>query len=247
MRSSDEEENERIKEAQMQDPKLVKTRDRVLAGKASDFSVLETRMLQFRNRVCVPMDDGIKREIMDESHTTPYSVHPGLTKMYQDLKEMFWWQSMKNDIAEEIVRRYGFSKSIVSDRDLNFTSRFWESMKNDIADYVAKCLTCQRIKAKHKRPARLLEPLNIPEWIWEDIPMDFVVGLDRTTRQFDCVWVIVERLTKSAPFLLVRTNFSIDQFAELYVREIVRRYGVSKSIVSDRDPNFTSRFLESLH
>ena len=204
---------ERIKEAQKQDSELIKTQAMVLAGKASDFSVDETGMLRFGSRVCVPMNENIKKEIMDESHTTPYSVHPGSTKMYQDLKAMFWWPGMKNDIAE----------------------------------YVAKCLTCQQVKAEHQRPAGLLQPLKIPEWKWEDIAMDFVVGMPRTTGQFDSVWVIVDRFTKSAHFLPVRTNFSIDQYAELYVREIVRLHGVPKSIVSDRDPKFTSRFWESLH
>ena len=76
--------------------------------------------------------------------------------------------------------------------------------------------------------------------------MDFVVGLPRTTGLFDSIWVVVDRFTKSAHFLPVRTTFSVDQLAELYVREIVRLHGVPKSIVSDRDPKFTSKFWQSL-
>ena len=76
--------------------------------------------------------------------------------------------------------------------------------------------------------------------------MEFVVGLPRTTGLFDSIWVVVDRFTKSAHFLPVRTTFSVDQLAELYVREIVRLHGVPKSIVSDRDPKFTSKFWQSL-
>src|SRR5574344_3113193 len=76
--------------------------------------------------------------------------------------------------------------------------------------------------------------------------MDFVVGLLRTTGMYDSIWVVVDRFTKSAHFLPVRTTFTVDQLAELYVREIVRLHGVPKSIVSDRDPKFTSKFWQSL-
>ena len=72
--------------------------------------------------------------------------------------------------------------------------------------------------------------------------MDFVVGLPRTPRGYDAIWVIVDRLTKSAHFLAIRNNFSLNRLAELYVDEIVKLHGMPVSIVSDRDPRFTSRF-----
>ena len=93
---------------------------------------------------------------------------------------------------------------------------------------------------------RLLQPLDIPEWKWEDMVMDFVVGLPSTSGQYDLIWVIIDRLTKSAHFLPVETTFSVDQYVDLYVREIVRLNGAPKSTVSDRDPIFTSKFWESL-
>jgi hypothetical protein len=71
-------------------------------------------------------------------------------------------------------------------------------MKKDISRYVARCLTCQKVKAEHKHPGGLLQPLPIPQWKWEDITMDFVTGLPRTTRQKDAIWVVMDRLTKSA-------------------------------------------------
>ena len=120
-------------------------------------------------------------------------------------------------------------------------------MKGDVVDFVAKCLTCQQVKAEHQRPAGLLQPLWIPEWKWEDIAMDFVVGLPKTVGQHDSVWVIVDRFTKSAHFLPVKTTYTVEQYAELYIKEIVRLHGTPRSIVSDRDPTFTSKFWESLH
>ncbi|KAL2249898.1 UNVERIFIED_CONTAM: Transposon Tf2-12 polyprotein [Sesamum indicum] len=103
-----------------------------------------------------------------------------------------------------------------------------------------------KIKAEHQAPAGKLRPLSIPEWKWEKITMDFVVGLPRTFRKHDAIWVIVDRLTKSAHFLPVRVTDSLDKLAGLYLSEIVRLHGVPISIVSDRDPRFTSRFWESL-
>ena len=111
---------------------------------------------------------------------------------------------------------------------------------------MARCLTCQQVKAEHQRPAGLLQPLGIPEWKWEDITMDFVGGLPRIVGFHDSIWVIVDRYTKSAHFLPVRSTYTVDQYAELYVREIVRLHGVPKSIVSDRDPIFISKFSGSL-
>ena len=119
-------------------------------------------------------------------------------------------------------------------------------MKRDVVDYVAKCLTCQQVKAEHQRPAGLLQHLWIPEWKWEDITMDFVVCLPKTLGQYDSVWVIVDRYTKSAHFFPVKTTYTMEQYAELYVKEIVRLHGAPRSIVSDRDPTFTSKFWESL-
>ncbi|KAL0340161.1 UNVERIFIED_CONTAM: hypothetical protein Sradi_4532900 [Sesamum radiatum] len=116
-------------------------------------------------------------------------------------------------------------------------------MKKDMAEFVAKCMTCQQVKAKHQAPAGKLRPLSISEWKWEKITMDFIVGLPRTLRKHDAIWVIVDRLTKSAHFLPIRLGDSLDKLAELYVSEIVRLHGVPVSIVSDRDPRFTSRFL----
>ena len=120
-------------------------------------------------------------------------------------------------------------------------------MRKDIANFVEHCLTCQRVKAEHQRPSGLLKPLTIPEWKWEHIGMDFVLGLPRTQEGYNSIWVIIDRLTKSAHFLLVKRTLNMDQYAELYISEIVRLHGVPLSIVSDRDPKFPSTFWKSLH
>ena len=107
-------------------------------------------------------------------------------------------------------------------------------MKKDIAEYVARCDTCQRVKAEHQRPTGLLQPLAIPKWKWDDISMDFVVGLPRTQKGNDSIWVIMDRLTKVAHFLPVRNKYSVSQLADLYVEHILRLHGAPRSIVSDR-------------
>ena len=103
------------------------------------------------------------------------------------------------------------------------------------------------MKAEHQKAAGKIQPLPIPVWKWDKITMDFVIRLPRTQRQRDAIWVIVDRLTKSAHFLLASNHDPLDKLAQLYVEEIVRLHGVPISIVSDREPpRFTSRFLSSL-
>ena len=121
-------------------------------------------------------------------------------------------------------------------------SYWWSRMKRDVSEFVTKCMVCQKVKAKHHVPSGLLQPIRIPEWKWDRITMEFVVGLPLTGRKHDSVWVVVDRLTKSTHFLLVRTNYSLDKLAELYISEIVRLHGIPISIILDRDPRFTSRF-----
>jgi hypothetical protein len=120
-------------------------------------------------------------------------------------------------------------------------------MKRDVTEYVALCDTCQRVKAEHQRPAGLLQPLKIREWKWEEIGMDFIVGLPHTQAGYDSIWVIVDRLTKVAHFIPVKTTYSGAKLAVLYMSRIVFLHGVPKKIVSDRASQFTSKFWEKLH
>jgi hypothetical protein len=124
---------------------------------------------------------------------------------------------------------------------------WWNGMKGDIAQFVAHCDTCQRIKAEHQKPARLLQPLPIPVWKWDEIDMDFVVGLPKTRKGNYSIWVIVDRLTKVAHYLPVRTNYGGEKLAQFYVDNIVKLHCVPSRIVSDSGTQFTSRFWKSFH
>lgn len=123
---------------------------------------------------------------------------------------------------------------------------WWPNMKADIALYVSKCLTCSKVKAEHQRPSGLLTQPEFPVWKWERITMDFITKLPKTASGCDAIWVIVDRLTKSAHFLAISEDDSVDKLARLYVKEIISRHGVSISIISDRDSRFTSDLWRSL-
>jgi transposase InsO family protein len=145
---------------------------------------------------------------LKEAHDSDYSIHPVSTKMYQDLKQKYWWYGLKRDVAAHVV----------------------------------VCDVCQRVKAEHQRPAGLLHPLKVPEWKW-----DFITRLPRTSKGYDSIWVIVDRLTKVAHFIPVYTTYKGSQLTELYMARIVCLHGVLKKIISDHGSQFTSRFWKSLH
>src|ERR1041385_6234984 len=131
-------------------------------------------------------------------------------------------------------------------RDLK-TTFWWAGMRKDIAYYVACCDICNRVKAEHQKPVVLLQPLQVPHWKWDDICMDFIVGLPKTNRGHDSIWVIVDMLTKVAHFISVRTTYQDDQLAELYMSRIVSLHGIPRTITSDRGSVFTSAFWLRLH
>ncbi|KAL4027967.1 hypothetical protein IC575_011157 [Cucumis melo] len=194
------------------DPYLVEKRGLAEARQAVEFSISSDGGLLFERRVCVPSDSAIKTELLSEAHSSPFSMHPGNMKMYQDLKRVYWWRNMKREVAE----------------------------------FVSKCLVCQQVKAPRQKPAGLLQPLSIPEWKWENVSMDFITGLPRTLRGFTVIWVVVDRLTKSAHFVPGKSTYTASKWAQLYMSEIVRLHGVPVSIISDRDARFTSKFWKGL-
>ncbi|GJV78510.1 putative reverse transcriptase domain-containing protein [Tanacetum coccineum] len=168
--------------------------------------------IYFFDRIWIPSVGGVRKLIMDEAHTSRYSIHPGADKMYHDLRDLYWWPGMKKDIAE----------------------------------YVSRCLTCSKIKAEHQKPSGLLQQPEIPEWKWEKITMDLVTKLPRSSGGYDAIWVIVDRLTKSAHFLPIREDFKTEKLARIYINEIVARHGVPVSIISDRDGRFASHLWQAL-
>ncbi|WMV29788.1 hypothetical protein MTR67_023173 [Solanum verrucosum] len=118
-------------------------------------------------------------------------------------------------------------------------------MKRDIVDFVAKFPNCQQVRIEHQKPGGMTQEINIPTWKWEVINMDFIMGLPRTRRQHDSIWVIVDRVTKSAFFLSVKTTYSMEDYAKLYINEIVKLHGFPLSIISYRGPQLTSYFFKS--
>ena len=201
-----------VLEAKRKDEKIAGIINQIGNGKETEFTMSENGVLYYKDRVCVPHCNDLRKSILEEAHSGSFAIRPGSTKMYRDLKMSFWWSGMKRDVSE----------------------------------FEAKCLVCQKVKAEHQVPSGLLQPIRIPEWKWNRITMDFVVGLQLTGRKHDSVWVVVDRLTKSAHFLPVRIDYSLDKLAELYTKEIVRLHGIPISIISDRDPRFTSRFWGKL-
>jgi hypothetical protein len=162
-----------IRKGQLTDEKITEIKELTKEDKALGFVVDEQGVLWFKGRICVLDIKTIKELILREAHESTYSLHPRSTKMYNDLKQHFWWYGMKREVAE----------------------------------YVALCDTCQQIKAEHQRPAGLLQPLKILEWKWEEISMDFIVGLPRTQSGYDSIWVIVDRLMKVAHFIPVKESY----------------------------------------
>jgi hypothetical protein len=118
-----------------------------------EYSIASDGAMLYEGRLCVPNDDELKRLILDEAHKSRFSIHPGSTKMYHDLKQYYWWPNMKAEIA----------------------------------DFVSRCLVCQQVKIEHQKPGGPLQPLEVPEWKWEHITMDFVGGLPRNQKGQDSI------------------------------------------------------------
>jgi hypothetical protein len=115
-------------------------------------------------------------------------------------------------------------------------------MKKDVVGYITRCIECQKVKVEHRHPTGLLQPLPIPEKKWEVITMDFIMGLPRMNKQHVSIMVVVDKLTKAAHFLHVKTMHTTTNIAEIFMKEIVRLHGIPRTIVLDKDTKFTSNF-----
>ncbi|XP_025628608.1 uncharacterized protein [Arachis hypogaea] len=144
--------------AHQNDQELYNIFPTIKKGKQWRVSEDKDGLWRFKGRIIVPDVRDLRQSILEKAHKSRFSIHPGSTKMYQDLKTMFWWPGMKNDVAL----------------------------------HVSKCLTCQKVKIEHQRPAGTLQPLEIPQWKWESIAMDFVLGLPRTRTGCNAIWVVVD-------------------------------------------------------
>ena len=143
----------RVLKAQNRDKKIAAIVNLNKVGKETKFAVKDDGFLYYRDRVCVPNDDELKKSILKEAHSGSFAMHPASIKMYQGLKTSYWWSRMKRDVSK----------------------------------FVTKCMVCQKVKAEHQVTLRLLLPIKIPEWKWDRITMDFVVGLPVTGRKHDSV------------------------------------------------------------
>ncbi|GKB26726.1 putative reverse transcriptase domain-containing protein [Tanacetum coccineum] len=123
---------------------------------------------------------------------------------------------------------------------------YWWLIESQHRHYVSKCLTCAKVKAEHQRPSGLLVQPEIPQWKWDNIMMDFVTKLPKSSQGYDTIWVIVDRLTKSAIFMPMRETDPMDKLARMYLKEVVTKHGIPVSIICDRDPRFKSNFWRSL-
>ncbi|GJW48564.1 putative reverse transcriptase domain-containing protein [Tanacetum coccineum] len=121
---------------------------------------------------------------------------------------------------------------------------WWPNMKANIATYVSKCLTCAKVKAEHQRPSGLLVQPEIPQWKWDNITMDFVTKLPKSSQGYDTIWVIVDRLTKSAIFMPMRETDPMDKLARMYLKEVVTKHGIPVSIICDIVTLGSHQFLE---
>lgn len=138
---------EEVKLRQKEDPKLQRIREGIENVPHPDYTIVDG-LMRFRGRICVSNISDIREQILDECHKSKLAVHPGQMKMYQNLRNVYWWRGMK-----------------------------WS-----VVDYVSRCLQCQQIKVERRKPAGLLQPLPIPEWNWEHITIDFIVGLPRNSK-----------------------------------------------------------------
>jgi hypothetical protein len=120
-------------------------------------------------------------------------------------------------------------------------------MKHETTRYMSECDTCQKVKADYMKPGGLLQPLSILDWKWDDTSIDFIVGLPLTACKFNSIWVIVDRLTKSAHFIPINTTYKVQKYAKICIARVLCLHGVLKKIISNRGSQFLTHFLEQLH
>ncbi|GKA17801.1 putative reverse transcriptase domain-containing protein [Tanacetum coccineum] len=178
------------------------------------------------------MTHDLELGVVSKGEGKPIRVRALVMTVYPDLSKRILkahTEAMKEDNSK-------YSIHPGSDKMYQDLKKFywWPNMKADIATYVSKCMTCAKVKAEHQKPSGLLQQPKIPEWKWEKITVDFVLGLPRTPSGYDTIWVIVDRLTKSAHFLPMKKTDSMEKLTQQYLKEIVCRHGVPVSIISEK-------------
>lgn len=169
------------------------------------------QLLLYNDKIVVPSDSMIRKELLQEFHSSKIGGHAGGFRTYARISSQF----------------------------------FWHGLRKDVKDFVRACLVCQQAKTANTHPGGLLQPLPIPQNIWEDIAMDFIVGLPNS-KGFSVILVVVDRLSKYGHFIPLRGDFSSTTVAAAFIHNIIKIHGVPKSIVSDRDRVLLSNFWKSL-
>jgi hypothetical protein len=187
---------------------------------AKEFDILSLRFLNTMRGVTVELEPTLEREIKeaqkDDEKISEIQqlILEGRGKDFrEDAEGVVWFkdrlyvpnvQSIRELILKEahetVYSIHPGSEKMYQDLKNKFR---WYGMKREIAEHVAICDSCQRIKVEHQKPAGLLQPLRIPQWKWDEIGMEFIIGLPRTRAGYDSIWVVVDRLTKSAHFIPV--------------------------------------------
>jgi hypothetical protein len=136
----------------------------------------------------------------------------------------------------------GYQKTVVAVK----IHYFWLGLKKEIVEYSTRWMECQKVKAEHRNLAGLLQPLPFPKWKWDVVTIDFITELPRTRKQHELVMVVVEKLTKVAHFIPLKTTHGAADVADIFLKEVAHLHIIPKTIVSDRDPKFTSNFWKGL-
>ncbi|CAH9114854.1 unnamed protein product [Cuscuta epithymum] len=188
------------------------------------------------------------KEGMKDGVNGPFKMHEDGSIRYKER----WCVPLKcADIKKQIMEEghntpysvHPGGDKLYKDLKKNF---WWPGMKKEVAEFVSRCLNCQKVKAERCKPKGLVQPLEVPTWKWDSISMDFVGGLPLTKSGKDKIWVVVDRLTKTARFIPMNETWSMEKLAKAYVKHVVKHHGVPQDIVSDRDSRFLSQFWKEL-
>jgi hypothetical protein len=182
---------------------------------------------------------------------------PKVTCFHEEVEGTLWFKDKLVVPRREALQRKIFYEAHTLRYSIHLGStemyhdlrqQLWRTrMKRETTHYVSECDTCWKVKADYMKPRGLLQPLSIPDWKWDDISMDFIVGLPLTAHKFNSIWVIVDRLTKSAHFIHINTTYKVQKYAEIYIPLVLCLHGVLKMIISDQGSQFVARFWEQLH
>lgn len=188
----------------------------------------------------------LMKHIMDDSEAySDYKIHDGLVffkgKLFIPNSASVKQLLLEEFHASPLGGHSGVHKTYGRLRE----NVFWHGMKKDVATFVKECTTCQQIKVPAAPPYGLLQPLPVPQKVWEDISMDIITGLP-SFQNNTVIFVVVDRLSKAAHFGMLPTSFTAAKVADLFSQMFCKLHGMPQSIVSDRDPIFCSHFWREL-